>query len=233
MSEPYNPLSLTFLTQEPPEQGSPSKDCQILGRLINDHPPRRAPSNSLASQASCSWPSRLTTAINPTKKQDAKAKQLPDRGPNLLTNSAFCSSVCESPFSVCPGCRAHRNGALPIVLTRLRRPLQLLAGCCVCKLLAVRPSRAGGPVQMPPTIKTGVDSQHSEAVSDSRHVLTRPVATNRLVPRSTHLYMSSPNGAQTAGAIRPCKTAEPRTPGEKEMIFSLLLARLQASVNVG
>lgn len=116
----------------------------------------RAPSHSLTTQASRSWPSRLTTAINPSKNQECKRQpSLPDRGPtcSLATCSpAHLSRLWHSTrldirvrgalFRCAQTRRAHNNGALPIVLTRLHTSHRVF---CLQSLGPSGPYRSGRP----------------------------------------------------------------------------------------
>lgn len=169
----------------------------------------RAPSHSLTTQAMRSWPSRLTTAINPSKNQECK------RQPSCQTGGPTCSLATCSParlsrlwhstrldirvrgalFRCAQTRRAHNNGALPIVLTRLHNFSQgvLSAISWPFRALQKRPARSKCPPRAQPNQTDAGQSAHSEAVSASRHVLTRPVATNRLVPPSARMRTCSPN----------------------------------------
>lgn len=145
-------LSLTFLTFLSPRAAKSPQGRGRRIRIANPWPPDKWPSAvtnlphiSLASQASHSWPARLTTAINPTEKQKSKKLQtsLPVLEAQLLPTS-FCSpqnslnrTESESPCSVyrgpvCPGRRAHSNGASSNCIDSLAP----LTGSSVCDLLA-------------------------------------------------------------------------------------------------
>lgn len=116
----------------------------------------RAPSHSLTTQASRSWPSRLTTAINPSKNQECKRQpSLTDRGANLLASNLLASSPlsplaldstrypgARGPFPCAQTRRAHNNGALPIVLTRLHTSHRVF---CLQSLGPSGPYRSGRP----------------------------------------------------------------------------------------
>lgn len=159
------------------------------------------------------------------KEAGSKGKAVAGQGP---AHSSSSSPGCQPdpirvrvessrPFPCAVPRLAERTatGPFPIVLTRLHFSQGVLSAM----------SWPSGPQGRLAQFRRHHNQAKRRAVSplkrfqSRRHVLTRPVATNHLVPRSIHSGCSAgvrPLGAQTAGAIPPCKTAEPRTIEKKK-----------------
>lgn len=123
----------------------------------------RAPSHSLTTQASRSWPSRLTTAINPSKNQECKRQpSLPDRGANLLASNLLASSPlsplaldstrypgARGPFPLCPDAPSTQQRGPPNCIDSLTHFSQGVLSAISWPFRALQ--KAAGPVQMPTT----------------------------------------------------------------------------------
>lgn len=164
--------------------------------LCRDKPPSHFPRIAaialLASQADNSDQSHREA-----EKQNKCRPACPSGRPNFCP-PAFASpqnslnrTEKESPCSVyrgpvCPGRRAHSNGAPSNCIDSLAP----LTGSSVCDVSwPPRADHSRRPSTDATTVKPGAGSKQQllKRFQPERHVLTRPVATNHPVPRSIHI----------------------------------------------
>lgn len=130
----------------------------------------RAPSHSLTTQASRSWPSRLTTAINPSKNQTggptcSRQQCARHQQPAHLSHSGTrldSISGCEGPFSVCPDAPSTQQRGPPNCIDSLTHFSQGLQSAISWPFRALqkRPARSKCPPRA--TVKPDRQTQGSQ-----------------------------------------------------------------------